>query len=76
MVLHDEQGKAFIEAADFDICFQRPSLIGKRVSLKYKMANVMAESCQGEPECKKSDRIALVVEAKILSGKAEMQPAR
>ncbi len=71
MVLQDEKGKEFFEPADFEICFQKPSLIGKRVSLKYKMANVMAESCQGDPDCKTSDRVALVVEAKILGVKVE-----
>ena len=77
MMLKDEKGTEFMESADFDICFQKPSLIGKRVSLKYRMANVMAESCQGNPDCKKSDRIALVVEAKIIGGAdAKSAPAK
>jgi len=80
MVMQDEQGKEFIEAAQFDICFQKPSLIGRRVGLKYRMENVQAESCQGDPACKKTTRIALVVEAKIIDARpgaqADARPAK
>ncbi|MEQ1515911.1 MAG: hypothetical protein ABL931_05415 [Usitatibacteraceae bacterium] len=70
IVLQDEDGKEFMESGDFDICFQKPSLIGKRVRLRYEMASVMAASCQGDVDCKKTDRIALVVQASIIDAKA------
>lgn len=65
--LRDDRGAAFDEMADFSICEQRPSLVGKRVTLTYKVANVMAQECQGDVECKKSDRVVLVATAKPLA---------
>jgi hypothetical protein len=67
MVMTDQIGAEFIEAADFDICFQEPSLIGKHVRLTYRMENVIAESCQGDPECSDSDEVALVVSASVIA---------
>ena len=68
--LKDEQGREFTELGDFEICFQKPSIIGKRVRLKYRLESVLAEECQGNPDCKKSKKVALVVEARILDAKA------
>jgi hypothetical protein len=67
MTLKDDSGKTFYESADFEICSQKPSLVGKRVALTYKMARVQAASCQGDPDCKKSDTIALVTSAKVIA---------
>jgi hypothetical protein len=66
MVMTDTRGEEFIESADFELCFQEPSLIGHWVALSYRMENVMADSCQGDPECGDTQRIALVVSAKII----------
>jgi hypothetical protein len=71
VMLKDDKGVEFAEAADFEICSRNPSLLGKRVSLKYQVANVMSASCQGDPDCKKSERIALISEAKIVGGGAQ-----
>lgn len=60
LTLRDERGIEFTEPADFDICAQKPALIGQRVVLTYTTANVMAASCQGDVACKKSERIAIV----------------
>ncbi len=70
IVLQDDKGREFIESGDFDICFQKPSIAGKRVSLKYRMEKVQADECQGDPHCRKTRLIALVVEARILDGKS------
>ena len=67
MVLADERGREFIESADFEICFQEPSLIGRWVYLTYRMERVIAESCQGDPACAESELIPLVVAAKLLA---------
>lgn len=64
--LQDDRGKAFDESADFELCSRKPSLLGKRVRLAYRMANVQSAQCQGDPDCRKSDRIALVVDAQVL----------
>lgn len=64
MVLKEPNGKEFTELASFDICAMH--IIGKRVQLTYKIEEIMAESCQGNPRCMKKDRVALVVEVKVL----------
>lgn len=70
MYMKDDSGRNFSEAADFDICHQKPSLVGKRVALKYGVAKVLAASCQGNPDCRKSDTIVLVQSATIVGGSA------
>jgi hypothetical protein len=63
--LVDDRGVAFDEMADFEIC-EQTSLIGKRVLLKYEMANVMSDECQGDPDCTKTRSVPLVISAKVL----------
>ncbi|MCX7361121.1 MAG: hypothetical protein NTV97_04460 [Alphaproteobacteria bacterium] len=64
--LRDDRGAVFDEMANFSICEQQQSLVGKRVTLTYTVANVMARECQGDIDCKKSDRIVLVATARVL----------
>lgn len=71
--LVDDQGIGFDEMADFEIC-EMTSLIGKRVLLKYEMANVMSDECQGDPECTKTRSVPLVISAKPLPA-AKKAPA-
>lgn len=73
MTLKDDRGAEFTESAAFEICSQKPPLAGRRVNLRYGLANVMAAACQGDPGCKKSDRIALIVEARVV-GAADSKP--
>jgi hypothetical protein len=75
MTLRDDQGEDFTEAANFDVCFQKPPLAGKRVALAWEMANVLAASCQGDVACGKSDRIALVGKARIVGAGVPAKPA-
>ena len=63
--LVDDRGAAFDELADFEIC-EQSSLVGKRVLLKYEMANVMSDECQGDPDCTKTRMVPLVISAKVL----------
>ncbi|MBL8524127.1 MAG: hypothetical protein JNN20_10590 [Betaproteobacteria bacterium] len=77
MVMKDDNGAEFFESGDFDLCMRKKALIGKRVALTYKMAKVMAESCQGDINCKKSDLIPLVVAVKVLeAAKVPVAPAK
>lgn len=50
---------------DFDLCpgngKDASALIGKRVTWTTKTASVLAESCQGDVDCGKSDQVELVV---------------
>ncbi len=64
ITLKDDRGATFDEAADFDLCAQERALKGKRLALTYKTARVMAASCQGDPDCKKSETIVLIASAK------------
>ncbi len=50
---------------DFDLCpgggKDASALIGKAVTWTTRTANVLAESCQGDVDCGKSDEVELVV---------------
>lgn len=69
LVMNDEKGREFTELGDFDICTQKPSPVGEQVRLTYKMATVMSDECQGDPDCKKTKRVALVSRAQIVDAK-------
>lgn|GEM_PF-538797 len=64
VTLKDDRGATFEELADFDLCAMEKSLKGKRLALTYKTARVMAASCQGNPDCKKSETVVLIASAK------------
>ncbi len=70
VALRDDDGRTAYAAADFEICFQEPGLVGRRVALTWTMANVQAESCGGDPECSDSERIALISAARIIDDAA------
>jgi hypothetical protein len=61
----DDRGASTIEPADFEICMQEKTLKGKRVAFTYKAGRVQAASCQGDPNCTKSDTVVLIVGAKL-----------
>lgn len=73
--LRDAVGRTHHEAADFDVCFQQPGLVGRRVALEWTLANVQAASCGGDPECGDSERIALIASARILDDAGAAAPA-
>ncbi len=62
--LKDDTGKPFNESASFDLC--EKSFEGRRVQLGYSIETVQAAACQGNPDCKKTERIALVTSVKPL----------
>lgn len=59
LTLNDEKGKEFTEMAVFEMC-EMPELVGKQVRLSYRIESVIADSCQGNPECKETQKVALV----------------
>lgn len=71
--LTDERGVAFTELAEFEIC-EMPALVGKRVTLGYTLGNVMADECQGDPDCTKTRTVALVSSVKVVA--ANPAPAK
>ncbi|MBL8516560.1 MAG: hypothetical protein JNM76_06290 [Betaproteobacteria bacterium] len=76
----DDKGNEFFESADFDLCTDPKKYTGKRVELAYKLSKVQAESCQGDPNCSKSDIVPLVVGMKVVGKPATLanpvQPAK
>lgn len=67
LTMKDEGGVEFMEMATFDVCEQKPSVVGKRVALTYEMANVLSPDCAGNLDCKKRDRKAIVKSARIVN---------
>lgn len=64
--LKDDLGVSFQEMADFELCWQKSALIGQRVALTYRPVPVQSRECQGDPGCRKSVVVLLVVAAKPL----------
>jgi hypothetical protein len=71
--LKDDKGVEFQEMGDFSIC-EKPSLVGKRLRLTYELGNVMAEECQGDPDCTKTRTVPLVMSVKVLGAKGVVKP--
>ncbi len=65
LTLKDDKGLEFIEVGKFEICSQKPPLKGKRVALAYSVETIQAASCYGDPKCKKTETIPVVVGVKI-----------
>ena len=65
LTLKDDKGLEFIEVGKFEICTQKPPLKGKRVALAYSIETIQAASCYGDPKCKKTETIPVVVGVKI-----------
>lgn len=65
LTLKDDKGLEFIEVGKFEICTQKPPLKGKRVALAYNIETIQATSCYGDPKCKKTETIPVVVGVKI-----------
>jgi hypothetical protein len=65
VTLVDERGREFEEMAEFEIC-ERESLVGKSVRLTYGLEKVLADECQGNPDCNKSKTVALIKKVTVL----------
>lgn len=63
--LTDSNGQVSTEFANFEICDQ--DIVGKQVRLTYESGNIMAESCQGDPECAQSETVMLITGAEVLA---------
>ena len=58
--LEDGDGAPFTEMANFELCETATGLIGREVKLEYVKGTVLADSCQGDPECQDSQAAILV----------------
>lgn len=65
--MRDEAGRAFTEPGDFGICARDPSPAGRRVQLAWGVADVQSPSCQGNPRCTKTERVALVTGLRFIT---------
>ena len=67
LYMKDDRGAAFDEMADFDFC--EPKNVrrfkGKRLALTYEIASVLSAECDGNMDCGKSDRVALIKKLRI-----------
>lgn len=70
LVLKDDQGRGFQEMADFALCERPKAWLGRRVALSYMQATVPAESCQGDPACRKTQKVLVVQSLKVLDAAA------
>lgn len=52
-------GQTYTEMAEFEIC-ERTDLIGQEAHFEYELGNVLADECQGDPDCGKSQQVALI----------------
>ena len=57
------------DMADFGLC-ERTDLVGRRVALTVTPSAVMAESCQGDPECADTEQVTLVTGMDLAEGEA------
>ena len=68
LLMKDATGAEFTEMGDYSICDSAPGLIGKTVRLRYGRAQVLADECQGNPDCGKSRSVVLVELVEIVPG--------
>ena len=54
-----DDGKMYQSLANFDICDKR-RLIGKRVNIFYEQVNVMAASCNGDMDCRRTETVWII----------------
>jgi hypothetical protein len=65
LILRNDRNGEIIELGKMEFCSQK-QLKGKKVELEYKMETVQAASCYGDPKCKKTETVPLVVGVKVL----------
>ena len=61
LTLVDDKKDEFIEIGVMELCKQKPSFKGKKVELSYRIETITASSCYGDPKCKKTETIPIVV---------------
>lgn len=59
LTVEDENGQSREQMASFELC-EREDLVGRRARLHFEKAQVMAESCQGNPDCPDTETVDLV----------------
>ncbi len=66
LTLVNEKKVEFIEVGKFELCSQKAAIKGKKVALAYSLETIQAASCYGDPKCKKTEVVALVIGVKVV----------
>lgn len=66
--LKTTKGEVFTEIADFELCDpkMKKRYKGRKVKLTYKVEKVMADDCEGNPECTRHKSEAVVKKVTII----------
>ncbi|MBV9836357.1 MAG: hypothetical protein JO055_18200 [Alphaproteobacteria bacterium] len=64
IILRDTRSVQFSEFTTDEICGMH--IIGKRVQLVYKLDEIQAESCKGNPRCMKKETVVVVVDVRVM----------
>ena len=67
VTLRTDGGGSQTVYADYSVCDSN-ALIGRRVQLEYAPDEIIAESCEGDPECLDTETVALAVVARPIGG--------
>jgi hypothetical protein len=64
----DASGEKHSEMADFSLCEPKSEkrYKGKNVAFTYEIGDVLADECQGNPDCGKSKKAALIKTMKVI----------
>ncbi|MEQ1517771.1 MAG: hypothetical protein ABL931_14915 [Usitatibacteraceae bacterium] len=65
ITFRDDKKNELIEVGKFEICAQKPPLKGKQVELEYAMETIQAGDCYGDPKCKRTETVPVVISVKI-----------
>lgn len=66
--LYDLNGASFTELADFELCEPKKKKLyqGKKVALTYRVEKVVADDCEGNPECPRHKDAAVIKKLRLL----------
>lgn len=59
--IRDDEGRSQAWMADFELCDQAGPRVGRRFTLTWRAGTVQHPSCQGNPDCRRLQRVLLIV---------------
>lgn len=62
----DDKKNEFIEVGKFELCTVKPSPKGKLAEFQYNIETIQAGDCYGDPKCKKTETVPVIVAVKVL----------
>lgn len=62
----DNKKNEFIEVGKFELCALKPAPKGKLAEFEYNVETIQAGDCYGDPKCKKTETIPVIVSVKIV----------